>query len=350
MLKTQPMLYSLEDITIVSSIVTDIKSRKECNPYRKGLEGQENFFPIIASPMENVVDEEKWSKYWECGISCIIPRTIPKGYTKESWLERRFELCCRVFCAFGLNEASWLLENSFDYCPSGSTLYFSEGGKIYVLIDIANGTMQEEIDLGKKLKRKFGDGIVLMGGNISNPETYLLYDSAGFDFLRCSVGTGSACLSSVQTGINYPMASLIDSISEIKYRYSGHTKIIADGGLRNFRDIIKCLALGADYAMLGGQLAKAAVLDGESVGDKVVFAGMSTKEMQRKMGNSNIKTSEGKVFEVTKEYTLSGWTENFDSYLRSAMSYCDARSLKEFREKAICQVISPNASSQINNK
>ena len=340
MLKTQPMLYSLEDITIVSSIVTDIKSRKECNPYRKGLEGQENFFPIIASPMENVVNEEKWIKYWECGISCIIPRTIPEGHTKESWLEKRLELCKTVTCAFGLQEVrdNFLINQN------------SYGGKYYVLIDIANGTMQDEIDLGKELKRTYGDRIVLMGGNISNPETYLLYDSAGFDFLRCSVGTGSACLSSVQTGINYPMASLIDSISEIKYRYSGHTKIIADGGLRNFRDIIKCLALGADYAMLGGQLAKAAVLDKESVGDKVVFAGMSTKEMQRKMGNSNIKTSEGKVFEVTKEYTLSGWTENFDSYLRSAMSYCDARTLREFREKAICQVISPNASSQINNK
>lgn len=340
MLKTQPMLYSLEDITIVSSIITDIKSRKECSPFRKGIEGQAEFFPIIASPMENVVSEEKWPLYWNCGISCIIPRTIPDGHTKDSWLAKRLELCEKVTCAFGLQE----VEENFIKTTRDSNK------KYYVLIDIANGTMRSEVDLGKELKSIYGNNIVLMGGNISNPETYLLYDSAGFDFLRCSVGTGSACLSSVQTGINYPMASLIDSISEIKYRYSGHTKIIADGGLRNYRDLIKCLALGADYCMLGGQLSKAAVLPEEKIGDKVVFAGMSTKMMQAKMGNKSLKTSEGKVFEVVKQYTLSGWVENFDSYLRSAMSYCDARDLREFREKAICQVISPNASSQINDK
>lgn len=334
------MLYSLEDITIVSSIVTDIRSRKQCNPYRKGIEGQPDFLPIIASPMQNVVSEEKWPFFWDCGISCIIPRTIPDGYTKESWLDKRLDLCEKVTCAFGLQEVEdCFLKNQRDL-----------NKKYFVLIDIANGTMRAEIDMGKSLKELYGDNIILMGGNISNPETYLLYDSAGFDFLRCSVGTGSMCLSSVQTGINYPMASLIDSISEIKYRYSGHCKIVADGGLKNYRDIIKCLALGADYCMLGGQIARAAVLPDECVGDKVVFAGMSTKIMQAKMGNTTLKTSEGKISEIEKEYTLIGWKENFMDYLRSSMSYCDAHNLREFREKAICQVISPNSSSQISSK
>lgn len=340
MLKTQPMLYSLEDITIVSSIVTDIRSRKECNPFRKGIEGQTGFLPVIISPMQNVVSEEKWPFFWDCGLSCIIPRTIPEGHTKESWLDRRLELCEKVTCAFGLQE----VEEYFLRTPR------DKNKKYFVLIDIANGTMRAEIDLGKMLKEYYGDNIVLMGGNISNPETYLLYDAAGFDFLRCSVGTGSQCLSSVQTGISYPMASLIDSISEIKYRYSGHTKIIADGGLRNFRDLIKCLALGSDYCMIGFQAAKMAVLPEEKVGDKILFAGMSTKMMQAKMGNTTLKTSEGKVSEVEKEYTLAGWTENFTDYLRSSMSYCDAHNLREFREKAICQVISPNSSSQISSK
>ena len=30
------------------------------------------------------------------------------------------------------------------------------------------------------------------------------------------------------------------------------------------------------------------------------------------------------------EYTLSGWTENFTDYLKSAMSYSGSRSLEEF--------------------
>ena len=354
----EKVLYSLRDISIIPAVSTSIKSRKECDPFRKSIEGEEGWYPLIASPMDSVMDDENWKYYWENKISCVIPRSIPQKYRDvysediayEKWFKERRELCCKVFCAFSLKEARWLLENSFDSCPSGSTMYFCEGEKIHVLIDIANGSMQEEIDLGKELKRKFGEGIVLMGGNIGNPQTYLLYDQAGFDFLRVGIGSGQGCLTSTSTAIHYPYASLISEISEMKDRYHSHCKIIADGGMAWYSDIIKSLALGADYVMCGKIFSQAAKTP-EEVGQTLVYRGMSTKAAQAGMGNKGtLKTAEGKSIEVVKEYTLSGWTENFDSYLRSAMSYCDARSLKEFREKAICQVISPNSSSQINNK
>lgn len=330
------MLYSLRDISIIPAVVTSIKSRKECNPFRKSIEGKEDYYPLIASPMDSVMDETNWASYWDNKISCIIPRTIS--------FEKRLELCWNVFCAFSMKEALWLAGNSF-----GPDHSFYNGEKIYVLIDIANGSMQEEIDLGKTLKRKFGSGIVLMGGNIGNPQTYLLYDQAGFDFLRVGIGSGQGCLTSTSTAVHFPYASLISEISEMKYRYGSHCKIIADGGMAWYSDIIKSLALGADYVMCGRIFAQAAKT-AEELGSELTYRGMSTKEAQKAMGNTNLKTAEGKSIPVKKEYTLSGWTENFDSYLRSAMSYCDSKSLREFREKAICQVISPNASSQINNK
>jgi len=333
----ETMLYSLRDISVIPAVSTSIRSRKECDPFRKSIEGKEGWYPLIASPMDSVMDESNWMSYWDNKISCIIPRTIP--------FEKRLELCKDVFCAFSLKEAYWFCNNSYPCSDIG----FSEGLKIYVLIDIANGSMQEEIDLGKTLKRKFGDGIVLMGGNIGNPQTYLLYDQAGFDFLRVGIGSGQGCLTSTSTAIHFPYASLISEISEMKYRYHSHCKIIADGGMAWYSDIIKALALGADYVMCGRIFAQAAKTADE-LGSELTYRGMSTKEAQKAMGNTNLKTAEGKSIAVRKEYTLSGWTENFDSYLRSAMSYCDSRSLKEFREKAVCQVISPNSSSQINNK
>lgn len=353
----EKILYSLRDISIIPAVSTSIKSRKECDPFRKSIEGKEGWYPLIASPMDSVMDDVNWTYYWDNHISCVIPRSIPETYKIEApteaeayqeWFKRRRELCCNVFCAFSLKEARWFVENPFDGVADDP--YFSDGGKIHVLIDIANGSMQEEIDLGKELKRKFGDGIVLMGGNIGNPQTYLLYDQAGFDFLRVGIGSGQGCLTSTSTAIHYPYASLISEISEMKERYHSHCKIIADGGMAWYSDIIKSLALGADYVMCGKIFSQAAKTP-EEVGQTLTYRGMSTKAAQAGMGNKGIlKTAEGKSMEVVKEYTLSGWTENFDSYLRSAMSYCDARSLKEFREKAICQVISPNSSSQINNK
>lgn len=349
------MLYSLRDISIIPAVSTSIKSRKECDPFRKSLEGKEGWYPLIASPMDSVMDDMNWTYYWDNKISCVIPRSIPQSYQDadredggyEAWFTERRKLCAKVFCAFSLKEARWFLENPYD---GGGNRSFSDGLKIHVLIDIANGSMQEEIDLGKALKEKYGEGIVLMGGNIGNPQTYLLYDAAGFDFLRIGIGSGQGCLTSTSTAIHYPYASLISEISEMKYRYHSNCKIIADGGMQWYSDIIKSLALGADYVMCGNIFAKAAKTPDE-LGQTLIYRGMSTKAAQAGMGNTGaLKTAEGKSMEVKKEYTLSGWTENFDSYLRSAMSYCDARSLKEFREKAVCQVISPNASSQINNK
>ena len=329
MLKKE-ILYSLRDISIIPAVSTDIKSRKECNPLRWSIEYCDKFYPIIASPMDSVLDENNWTVYWDNKVNCIIPRTVDVNIRKE--------LCSVVFCAFSLKETKELfIDNNI------------ETQKFYVLIDIANGSMLEEINLGAQLKKKYGDRITLMGGNIGNPQTYLLYDSAGFDFLRVGVGSGNGCLTSTNTAIHYPYASLISDISEMKYRYHSHCKIIADGGMSGYSDIIKSLALGADYVMCGRIFAQAAKTQDE-LGEELVYRGMSTKEAQKAMGNTVLKTAEGRSVNITKQYTLAGWVENFDSYLRSAMSYCDSRDLKEFREKAICQVISPNSSSQINDK
>jgi hypothetical protein len=60
------------------------------------------------------------------------------------------------------------------------------------------------------------------------------------------------------------------------------------------------------------------------------FRGMSTKEVQKKWGKEVLTTSEGVVRYRKVEYTLQQWVENFEAYLRSAMSYCNAKTLSEF--------------------
>jgi len=64
------------------------------------------------------------------------------------------------------------------------------------------------------------------------------------------------------------------------------------------------------------------------------YRGMSTKAVQKVLGKTNVKTSEG-VHRFRKvEYFLSGWVENFNHYLRSAMSYTNSRTLIDFIGKA----------------
>ena len=66
---------------------------------------------------------------------------------------------------------------------------------------------------------------------------------------------------------------------------------------------------------------------------------MSTKGAQKAMGKTHIKTSEGVERRRPVEYTLEKWVENFEHYLRNAMSYSNAKTLDEFIGKVpICQI------------
>ena len=181
----QKTLYSLRDISIIPQISTDIESRSSCNPFTSSIEGKyHDFLPLIAAPMSCVYSDGKtYEDFWDSKINCVIPRTID--------ITKRLELMETVFCAFSLKEAVDILELPV---PSKSTKY-------YVLIDMANGHMEKEIEIGKKLKQKFGTSIVLMGGNIANPKTYLLYEKAEFDFVRCNIGNGDVCLTSTNISI-----------------------------------------------------------------------------------------------------------------------------------------------------
>ena len=158
------------------------------------------------------------------------------------------------------------------------------------------------------------------------------------------------CSTTVHTGVGFPMASLISECYETSKHIRKPAKIVADGGMQNYSDIIKALALGADYVMVGSLFNKAIESCGDNylfgkikVGPKTArvaydigvpvykkFRGMSTKEVQKKWGKKELTTSEGVVRKRKVEYTLSQWIENFEAYLRSSMSYTNSKKLSDF--------------------
>jgi IMP dehydrogenase len=181
----------------------------------------------------------------------------------------------------------------------------------------------------------------------------------------------SACTTSANVSIHYPMASLVNECYEISKEFDKPTKIIADGGFKNFSDIIKALALGADSCMLGGIFNKCLescsdsyiLFDGKysliskedslrmfNSGETIYkyYRGMSTKEVQKVWKRKELKTGEGITKYNKVEYTLAGWRENFIDYLRSAMSYSNSRSLEEFIGEAQWVKISQNSFNRFN--
>ena len=330
------MKLDFDDILIQPAISSEINSRSEVNV--KYVHGGLNHLPIIAAPMDTVVDENNIAELERLGINYCIPRgchVMPTGDSKEILAFKSYSLNDFIKMFGGNN-------GSADYPESR-----------YILIDMANGHMEKILNAVKDFKSKYGSAWKLMVGNVANPRTYKLLSEAGADYVRIGIGAGQGCLTTVKTGIGYPMASLIIecSIFANELEISKRAKIVADGGMKSESDIIKALALGADYVMVGGLLNKAldsagpVTLFGIDIDQHATYAkwlldwgaplkkkfrGMSTKDVQKKLNNSILKTSEGvsRIYKI--EYTLEGWVNNFTDYLKSAMSYTDKKDLYSF--------------------
>lgn len=336
------MKFDWNDISIVPETLSSISSRKEVDPTYSGK------LPIFTAPMDKVIDETNVNQFVENNINVCLPRHVKYEVVKNE----------NYFYSYGLDEIIEILDKK-SQLPKR------------ILIDVANGHMQKLYDISKKIKEKFGDNIELMVGNIANPETYRKYCEIGVDYIRVGIGGGSACTTSTNVSIHYPMASLISECAYFKSSFENPTKIVADGGFRNFSDIIKALALGADYVMLGGIFNKCLESCGETFmkednqfyqisGERIqksfetgvdvykYYRGMSTKEVQKSWNRSELKTGEGITKYNKVEYTLEGWCENFTDYLKSAMSYCDSRNLKEFIGEVRYEIISQNSFMRFN--
>ena len=378
--------YSLQDISIMPAYITEIKHRAECNPYNN-----DNKLPIFVAPMSSVIDLNNAKIFAFNKLNVVIPRTIN--------LEDRLNVCEEYFIAVGLDE----FENKI------LTLNLEDRKPIKICVDVANGHMKKLIDLCAYAKNRFGNKIIIMAGNVANPLVYYDYAYTGIDYIRLSIGSGSACTTAANAAIYTPMASLIDECVSIKKNverdrrnYKSIPKIIADGGFNNYDDIIKALALGADYVMCGKIFAQCEEACGEKL-QKFLYSdgtykylnyydaikakayidkansfsnvlstkidinktsepypirafneiyrnyyGMSTKKAQKEMGKENLHTSEGIEKMVTVEYSLLGWIDNFIDYLRSAMSYCNVTTLDAFKTAKIIKITNSARNSYFN--
>lgn len=348
------------DILITPAVVSTIRSRKEINPYRLDI-SETPWLPLFVSPMDTVIGLDNWQLYLNNKMPICFPRDIRPDSFKEEDLGLLMAYSDVIFFSYSLEEASemceWLHNNK------------DQDLEYNVLIDIANGHMAHMVDVVERLRER--TKVKIMVGNIANPETFRVLSEAGADYIRVGIGFGGGCLTAMNTGVGFSMAQLVKECADVKHKMESKgdrtAKIVADGGFREYSDIIKALALGADYVMLGSILNKCLESSGDTYwkGIKVSpslagflwrrkfklekkFRGMSTKEVQKKWGKAKLTTSEGVVRMRTVKYTLEGWTENFVDYLKSTMSYTDCKTIKDFIGNVKWTVISQNAYNRFN--
>ena len=339
--------YSYNDISIVPAAITRVAHRNQCNPFVG--EGANSSLPIFTAPMSSIVNLQNVDIYKKNKIIPILPRNISLSL-RLKYLDKGY------WIALSLKETE---ELSLDK--------LKDNQEYKICIDIANGHMQKLYDLVHSIHIS-KPNIKIMAGNIANPTTLHIAANAGVDYIRLGIGSGAGCITSSNTAIHYPMASLINDCYRYKKQWDLNIKLIADGGIRNYSDVVKALALGADYVMIGGLFAECVDsnkdlyiqsngcyvkandedLQKEDIQLYHKFYGMASKEG---MNDLHLKkhTAEGICKYIPIKYdSIEQWSENMADYLRSAMSYCNAKTLDRFIGKQQCILLSNNAQNAIN--
>lgn len=374
----QKITYSYNDVIIKPAVISEIEHRKQCNPFY-----DDGFLPIFTAPMSSVVNTYNFDLFEQNHIHSILPRNIDFKTRLDYSLKNKW-------AAFSLQEFE-------EYFCNEKNIESYINFQKKALIDVANGHMKKIYDLVKISKSFYGSSIQIMIGNIANPLTYIECVNAGVDYVRLSIGSGSCCITSSNLGVHYGIASLIDEVYKIKTEIASNNekydintlpKIIADGGIRNYSDIIKALALGADYVMVGGLFASLIESAGKTYIEKLdgdimelyplvlhdieeknnafivkdkynklyerltdtiykVCYGMASKDGQLSINGEKTKTSEGITKTIKATTNIYKWSENMIDYMRSAMSYLNMKNINELKLAEV-NLMSYNLKESIN--
>ena len=217
----------------------------------------------------------------------------------------------------------------------------SDAGANYFCIDVAHAHARYVGSTMKKLRAVLPNACI-MAGNVATYAGADYLASCGADIIKAGIGGGSVCSTRIKTGFGVPMLTCIQDCARCD------RSIVADGGIRTAGDIVKALAFGADFVMIGGMLAGTAVTPGEIItkanGTKVKeYRGMASREAQTDfMGSmSDWKTAEGVSAEVAYREDQDAIIADIVGGLRSGLTYAGASSIRELQRKLDYRMITP---------
>ena len=313
--------YCFDDVLLVPQM-SEINSRSEIN-LSAYLDKSLYFgLPIISSPMDTVTGSEMitgMSRNGGLGIAHRYNTIADQAKMIKDSLSK------------GSATAAGAVGVSGDFVERACEL--RDSGAVVICVDIAHGhhvLMRYALEV---LKNTFGSAIHIMAGNVATLEAFNDLADWGADSVRVGIGGGSICSTRVQTGHGMPTLQSIFDCSQS----DRDVALIADGGIRNSGDIVKSLAAGADFVMLGSLLAKTEESQGEVFyldGHKrKVYRGMASKDAQIDW-RGHTASVEGVTSSVCVTGTLSDVLGELETGIRSGLSYSGARTIRELQSKA----------------
>jgi IMP dehydrogenase len=219
-------------------------------------------------------------------------------------------------------------------------------GATMFCVDVAHAHAKYVGKTLKNIRDMLGKEACLMAGNVATYAGADYLASCGADIVKVGIGGGGVCTTCIKTGFGVPNLTAIQECSRVS------RSIVADGGIRTPGDIVKALAFGADFVMVGSMLAGTTPTPGEvltkvgKTGEETkvkIFRGMASSEVQDdyRGGMAEWRTAEGVSTEVPFNNNEDGIIADIIGGLRSGMTYAGASTIKELQRKLVYVKITP---------
>jgi IMP dehydrogenase len=219
-------------------------------------------------------------------------------------------------------------------------------GADVILIDIAHGHSQAMRGAVEAVRAKLGD-VALVCGNVGTAEGAAFLRDLGADAIKVGIGPGRGCRTRLETGAGVPQ---LQAIREAWCAVGDAVPIIADGGVRDDKDIFLALICGASSVMLGSMLsgtdeAPGSLIEDPSSGEKrkiyrgmtspqAVFDALYSDEAREDTLALDIP-AEGQEIQVPYKGSVLAILHRIRGHLQSAVSYAGEETLTAARAKVL---------------
>lgn len=321
--------YTFDDVALVPQF-NNVPSRTEPSTETWLTKDLKIGIPLIASNMDTVISDQLADILLHNGSIPIFHR-FTSFEDQVKWVKKYGS---KTFISSGVIESR--LDDTRKLLDLGAT---------GVCIDVAHGHSDRMFKYIEELKRTHPKTDVI-AGNVCTPMAYHDLVNAGADAVKVGVGPGAACTTRMVTGFGVPQFTAIYECAQIADKL--RIPLIADGGIRNSRDLVLALAAGASTVMIGKLFAlteESAAPKRETHGHRdAKYRGQASEDFQNDFyGALKERTvAEGIDFWAPISGNAQALINQFLGGLRSGLTYGGARNIKELQRKAEFVEVTPS--------
>jgi IMP dehydrogenase len=218
-------------------------------------------------------------------------------------------------------------------------------GADVLVIDIAHGHGEVMRRAVEAFRQRFAEA-ELVCGNVGTAEGASFLRELGADGIKVGIGPGRGCRTRLETAAGVPQ---LQAIREAWCAVGESVPIIADGGVRDDKDVFLALACGASSVMLGSLLsgtdeAPGHVIEDPATGQKrkiyrgmtspqAVFEALYDDETADAVEAALDQPAEGQQIQIPYKGGVAEILRRIRGHLCSSVSYGGERSLAALREK-----------------